>query len=832
MLRFIRHFRAWVGERCRQPGGRIALLALAGALLSSYPVVFLGQSFVSPYYGTPLLYEGLPALPGAGPKSHRHVAGSDVGALMWQHVPYATIQHRSLVEDGTWPVWNRYNSGGTPLLGQGQSMLGDPLHWPVILARSAAWAWDLKFLTAKFLLALALGRLVWELTRHLPAGLITAGTAPFVGVFVYYVNHPAIFSFCYAAVLLYVWWRLAQAESGRAAAGWSLGLVLANYSLFHSGTVKDAVLLLAGVSGTGALLVLAAARPWRERGRRLAVAGLAGGVFVLLAAPTWVSFLATLRTAYTSYDGGGVLQVQPALLLGAFEEALFRPVNSARNVYNPSVSFLVLGGLLYLLASWRTERPSRAVLALGVGMLAPLALVFGAVPASWILGVPFLDRVVHLDDIGLCLLALHWTVLAGVGFAAAGRRLGTREGARDLRWALAGLGLLLAVYAVWGRVPDRAASTAAGRLVSGEPVALGGFVSGYVTLLVAALGLLAWLVRRALQRGRSTRWERTGFVVCGLVLLWRPALHAEKWFATYAVRAGPRMDFHARSPAVDWLRAGAAEKPARVIGLGRLLFPGWTAVYALEGIGGPDALMHPGYRALMRASPLRREWDWRYEVTADNVAAARAYLDFLNVRYYAAKGPDERMAAAGLVLRQEADLAVYESPTAWPRAFFCGAVERLDTVESLVARVGSAAGRPFAAVTGEVLAGQPELAALLGTPEGKGAAGRVIRCVMAENATQLDVEASGPGLVVLTETWWPGMSRVRLNDGEAEVVAVNGAFHGVLIPSAGRHQIRVDYRPPHFGASRAAAGAGLVLLAMGAVLVFRRPRAAVVAQRS
>ena len=66
------------------------------------------------------------------------------------------------------------------------------------------------------------------------------------------------------------------------------------------------------------------------------------------------------------------------------------------------------------------------------------------------------------------------------------------------------------------------------------------------------------------------------------------------------------------------------------------------------------------------------------------MAAARAYLDFLNVRYYAAKGPDERMAAAGLVLRRHADLAVYESPTAWPRAFFCGAVDALhEKVEAM-----------------------------------------------------------------------------------------------------------------------------------------------------
>ena len=61
-----------------------------------------------------------------------------------------------------------YNAGGVPLLAQGQSMFGDPLHLFVIAARGAAWAWDAKYLVAKWLFATALGLIVLRLSSSVP----------------------------------------------------------------------------------------------------------------------------------------------------------------------------------------------------------------------------------------------------------------------------------------------------------------------------------------------------------------------------------------------------------------------------------------------------------------------------------------------------------------------------------------------------------------------------------------------------------------------------------------------------------------------------------------
>jgi hypothetical protein len=111
----------WLQER---PVRALAIVAAVAVVMSAYPVVFLGRSHVSPNFGTTLLHETYPTLPGYTSSRTVDGNGSDVGAIMWAHVPYSFVQRRALAR-GELPLWNRYSSAGTPLLAQGQSMFGD-----------------------------------------------------------------------------------------------------------------------------------------------------------------------------------------------------------------------------------------------------------------------------------------------------------------------------------------------------------------------------------------------------------------------------------------------------------------------------------------------------------------------------------------------------------------------------------------------------------------------------------------------------------------------------------------------------------------------------------
>src|SRR4029077_4863921 len=121
--------------------------------------------------------------------------------------------------------------------------------------------------------------------RHLPSALIVSLAAPFMGFFVYRVNHPAFFSLCYSPWVLYGWVRIAQATDGRGTMRWIAGLAAANFVLFKSGPVKEACVLLLCLNFSGCCVLLANAEPWNVRLAKLAGCAWAGVLFLLLSAP-------------------------------------------------------------------------------------------------------------------------------------------------------------------------------------------------------------------------------------------------------------------------------------------------------------------------------------------------------------------------------------------------------------------------------------------------------------------------------------------------------------------------------------------------------------------
>jgi hypothetical protein len=245
-------------------------------------------------------------------------------------------------------------------------MFGDPLHFLVIAASGSALAWDAKFLIAKWLLAMGLGVLALRVSGHLRSALIIAASAAFFGFFSFRINHPAFFSFCYAPWILVAWLRLTASSTTRDRwinSGW---LLLANWTVLNSGTAKEAYMLLLSLNATGTLVVLMDAAAWRDRLRAIAFAVGACATLILLSAPIWLTFLDALRASFTTYNAPTAWQIHPAFLLGLFDEIFYRPLQPGERVSNPSANFIILGGLLYLAASWRARPPGPLANALAI----------------------------------------------------------------------------------------------------------------------------------------------------------------------------------------------------------------------------------------------------------------------------------------------------------------------------------------------------------------------------------------------------------------------------------------------------------------------------------
>jgi hypothetical protein len=807
------HWSRMIAWSERNPRRAILVVSILSVLVSCYPVVFFGRSFVSAN-NVPLLYTGAPTVPGHFDRRSENFNSSDLGAMMWHDVPNSFIQSRALFRDGELPLWNRFNSCGVTLLGQGQSMFGDPLHMLVVAAAGEAWGWDLKFLLAKILFCFGLGLAVRATSRHLPAALLFAFSSAFIGFFSYRFNHPAFFSVCYAPWLLVCWLEITQATTTRESARWAAGLLLATWAELNSGTAKEASMLLLSLHGSGLLIFFLSPTPYR--GRKFIDVCVIGAAFLLIAAPVWLTFLEALQKAYVPYKEAALaFQIQPGLLIGFFDEIFYRAVNPASMVYNPSANFLVLLGTILALIYLRSLIRNPVFVGTGLGALASAALVFGVIPSALIEKVPMINHIWHIDNIFSCVLLIQLFVLAGFGVSSFLTR-GTQR-----RWKLDFIFFALALLALVGsylgltgalqRIPNAFAPL--------ERVdAQGPFFYLYSFSLIAALLALPWLARAIVRRSPFLVLAVPFALICLLGLHWRHGFQLNTGIAQiddYVVNPAPRLDLSAPSTALHAIENETGV--FRAVGFGSVLFPGYNGIPGVESIYGPDPLVSPYYHELLLAGGVKQEMSWRWIVDRSSLKANLPLYSLLNVRYFLDM-PDSVRPTGPASDRPRWDLDISKNDSAWPRAFFADKVRTYDRLEQFLEMLRQADSHPFAAVQNGDVTGLPDEAFASG--EAKNAPARDYR--LTSNTTTFTIDAPAPGVAILTETYVAGDFRVRVNGTPASYFRVNHAFRGVALPAAGKYVISYSYWPQHFTLSLLMAAFGALLLGGWMIVTFRR----------
>jgi hypothetical protein len=789
----------------------LVVTAAAAAVLASYPVVFCGRSYISPNNGIVLLYAAVPTVPGLTDWRQANVHGADVGAMMWQHLPGTVVEHRALFRDGELPLWNRYNSCGVPLLGQGQSMFGDPLHVPVLLAGGAAWAFDLKFVLARALFAAGLGFTVWAAVRHLPAAALVTFAAAFAGFFNYRLNHPAIFSVGVAPWVLLCWVRVAQAATLRESAGWCAGLLLANFSLLTSGTVKEAYMLLLALNLAGGLALLLSSDAPVLKWRKGMLAAAAGLILILVSAPVWLTFLDTLAVASTSSDQPQAWQLPFNRLIGLFDDLFYRELSSEHVVVAPSLNFLLLLGVLWFCARLPRFRRDSLALILAAGALAAISLVFAWVPGSLIVRLPVLRNVIHIANTFSCVAMIFLAVLAGYGFRAARDALAVNKWWRPALVTLLLLGGLFLAY-FHGMAYYWSGRDAFRQWLLIVPVHR--FFFEYLALMLAAMVTLTLVAAWYLRRRQLPALAGFAALLALGVLLGRNGSHysttyQEVYFTAPAIRA----DLQAPSAAVEFMKTSARGQPFRAIGTANTLFPGFTGVYGLEGINGPDAVMNRAYVELMEACGLLRSNEWRMVLPPAMLAQIQPMLDLLNVRFCAIE-PGAAPPGGTYTRVADLDLSIYASPTVWPRAFFTDTVIAIREPKELVALANRADGRPFAAMAAPDLTALATLDRLPRDYEQR----LVVPATdyrLTNNTTSFTIHAPQAGVIVLHESYFPGDFRVTMNGKPVDDFRVNHAFKGIVVEAPGLYRVTFAYRPRHWTLALTLAGLGLALVAAG-----------------
>jgi hypothetical protein len=779
--------RLWLIAR---PTITVVLAALLGSAAATYPLI-LGRSLVSPNTGgMVVLYDQAPFVYGSRDLTIEDVRGTDVGAMMWAILPYTAIQRQAL-EQGEWPLWNRYNKAGEPLWGQGQTFFLDPVHAMSLLIPDVALAMDLRFVAARVIFALGIGMVVLSLTGSTGAAALMAVAAPFVGYYTMRLNHPAYFSLTYAPWVLLAYAAMSRATSRRALAVAAAGLAFASWLQLVGSTPKEGAVALAAVHVAGLIGMMLHRRTWQERLAALDMAAIAGVLFVLASAPHWLIFLDTLSRAYTNYD-------RPQALFAGWPDFVGTVLGAAGPGFpRPGIHALAAGLALAALLQVRSLRQNRFAAGALAGATAFGAIALGALPESFLTRIPLVGNIHHVGFSFTAAVVPIVLVIAGVGAAAlmdrdaSGRRI---------------LAVLVGVFAfaLWLSAAVPGATFSAGRLISLYSIAGAAAVIGLIAMArrysSPALGvaLVPSLAAAVVAGGLS--WE-TGILAADEVL----------------IQPRPRVELTRFSPALEAIASQHGE-PFRVAPFGTVMFPGTQAFWEFEGVGGPDAVRLPLLEELSDVSTVERtSWVWLTLLNQGNLATARGYLDLLNVRYLVARDNSLPPHARPLPLEGADLVRVVERPTAWPRAFFVDGVERHETVLDFAARLAKA-DRPFASISPD------EASAAPGVSELPHQATTVVPARdygLTVNRTIFTVETSGPGLAVVSEAFVERDFRATLNGQPVPYLRVNHAFKGVAIPGAGVWRVEFEYRPALWSVSWALAAAGWAGIA-GLVVMGRR----------
>ena len=222
-----------------------------------------------------------------------------------------------------------------------------------------------------------------------------------------------------------------------------------------------------------------------------------------------------------------------------------------------------------------------------------------------------------------------------------------------------------------------------------------------------------------------------------------------------------------------------------------VLPPNTLAVYGLCDVQGYDALYPARYKGLLDAAGGRDSCPRENGNMLFTRGPASPVYDLLGVGWVVSRDriPGSRKMSDGCFIAR--------NPGAFPRAFVVHTVEYASRDE-ILRRIGE--GDPLLrsialvdANDGGYLDPWQSTFSSVGQPVSRDRA-RIIRCMC--NKVMLQVEASRPGILILTDQFYPGWE-ARVDGKLANVGRVDYVFRGVAV-QAGKHEVEFRYSPQSF----------------------------------
>ncbi len=182
----------------------------------------------------------------------------------------------------------------------------------------------------------------------------------------------------------------------------------------------------------------------------------------------------------------------------------------------------------------------------------------------------------------------------------------------------------------------------------------------------------------------------------------------------------------------------------------------------------------------------------RYRDFFDQVVRTPKVMGHANVRYYyhGDRRPPLRVNRKSEFKRLDKD--IYEVAEYAPHAFYVARPQVVATRDDAFAALAKLTPGSDAVV--EVESGR-EGEVPLGPDGADAVPGRVV--VFEPERVVVEIETPGPGLVVVTEAYYPAWE-ATLDGQPVEILPANGMFRGVPVPTAGVHRIEMTLVPLRF----------------------------------
>ena len=752
---------------------------LAALVLCVLPLGLVGKALVTDgvYGPVEYLYQEAP-FQGLASVAVRNASATDVFSefFPWRHAVQASLLR------GEWPLWNPYNLCGHPLAAEAQSAPYSPFTLLACLL-PAAVSMSYTAAMAMFLAALSGFLFARELDCSEGAALVAAIGWGLASSIVLYSHTAMGFATVYLPLLVMAAGRVVR-QPGFASAG----LLTTALTLCTLAGHPESLFLNVLVGCVYALFELVRNRlvPWRPIATALAAGLVAFALSAMFLMPLFEAFPQSAELAIKSGQSAGSRGQTTERVLAALARDFF-PYLHVRSWTSPNLGHVgaetaAAGSIVLALAIYAVWRKRSAE----TWFFASLGLVCIAAGVRWAPVSDVLQRVpllhITLHDRLAFAGAFCLVVLAALGLEEILRR----EDRRAAAVTFAVVFVILAAGTFWLT-----------QHVTLESVA-GGYGSHKIFAELVFLGIATLLLSTFMVMPANRRWLVAGLIV---LLAAQRVVSESDTFSTYPAEvAWPKLAL------LEPLRD--VREPFRVVGRDTAFPPASNTFYGLEDVRGYEALTFTRFFQAYRiwAQPYG---SWYYRV--DDLT--NPFLSFMNVRYAIQAGALP-VPPGWRVVRASGGATLLENQHVIERLFIPARVIVGDTIpDAIVADMSDLRDlRTMAWIT----APNPPFE----RPNGPGTIQLRSRSLGGEYL--FDAEMQGDGWVVLSDTAWKGW-HAYVDGRRVKMTRANSAFLGVYLP-AGRHAVRIVYRPLSFVRGRAITFGTLLLIVIVAVVRRRRAK--------